>query len=353
MTRQPGIAVVGTGFGARVQVPALRAAGFDVVALVGRDEERTARRASRCNVDRACTDLADALALPNVDAVAIASPPASHAELSLVAIDAGRHVLCEKPFALDSEQATTVLGAAERAGIVHALGHEFRWQPDRVAVANAIRDGAIGAPRMVSSVDFVRLLGNPAFRMPDWYFDSGAGGGWLGASGSHIVDMLRVWLGEFASVSASSCVAAEHGEGSEDSFILQFRMRNGAIGVLQQSGAAWTSTGRTVVSGTRGTLVLEGGRVTLSDETGSRALLPEGGTTAVGATDRLDRLTSHEAMLYQRLGEAFRRAIDGDDPTGDVALPTFADGVAAMAVIDAARHSQRSGTTTDVPVPGR
>ena len=88
-----------------MHVPALRAAGFDVVALVGRDGERTARRAARLDVARSCTSLADALALPGVDVVAVATPPATHADLAVEAAEAGRHVICEKPFALDAVEA--------------------------------------------------------------------------------------------------------------------------------------------------------------------------------------------------------------------------------------------------------
>ena len=77
-------------------------AGFDVLALVGRDPEKTAERASMFDVPVACATLADALALPGVDAVTIATPPHTHAELALEAIAAGRHVLCEKPFDRDT-----------------------------------------------------------------------------------------------------------------------------------------------------------------------------------------------------------------------------------------------------------
>ena len=344
-----GIAVVGTGFGARVQVPALRAAGFDVRALVGRDPDRTARRAARCEVEQVCTDLGEALALPGVDAVAIASPPATHAELALTALDAGRHVLCEKPFTSDAPEAVTVLVAAERAGVTHALGHEFRWEAPRRAIASAIAEGAIGAPKLVSSVDFVHLLTNPAFRMPDWYFDADAAGGWLGASGSHMVDALRVWLGELAHVSAETTVAQEGAAGSEDSFVLQFRTHGGAVGSLLQTGASWASTGRTVISGTRGTLVLEGGAVTLTDADGKRPLAErerDGGGTA-----SLADMTSMEARQYAQLADAFRRAIAGEDPADEVALPTFRDGVAVMAVLDAARRSARDGGAVDVALP--
>ena len=83
--------VIGTSFGARIHVPALRQAGFDVVALVGVDPARTARRVERLGIPHACTSLAGALEL-GLDAVSIASPPATHAPLAAAAIDAGCHV---------------------------------------------------------------------------------------------------------------------------------------------------------------------------------------------------------------------------------------------------------------------
>jgi predicted dehydrogenase len=336
-----GIAVVGTGFGARVQVPAFRAAGFDVKALVGRDPDRTARRAARRGVDQVCTSMEEALALPGVDAVAIASPPATHGELTQQVIAAGRHVLCEKPFTRDAAEAIAVRDAAERAGVVHALGHEFRWEAPRRAVARAIADGAVGEPRVVSSVDFVNLLNNPAFRMPEWYFDADAAGGWLGASGSHMVDALRVWLGEFAQVSAVTGIARADAAGSEDSFGLQFRMRSGVIGSLVQTGASWASTGLTVITGTAGSLVLEGGTVTLTDEDGRRPIEERG--RGAGGTADLDDMTDLESRQYAHLADAFRRAIEGADPADEVPLPTFHDGVAGMLVLDAARRSARDG----------
>ena len=91
--------VVGTSFGGRVHVPALQAAGFDVVAMVGRDEARTKERATSLGVAHGLTSLDDALAL-GVDAVTVSSPPDSHVEPVLQAIEAGVHVLCEKPLSL-------------------------------------------------------------------------------------------------------------------------------------------------------------------------------------------------------------------------------------------------------------
>jgi predicted dehydrogenase len=344
MSEAIGVAVVGTAFGARVHVPALRAAGFDVIALVGRDVERTGRRASRAGVEHACATLADALALPGVDAVTIAAPPALHAELSHEVIAAGRHVICEKPFALDLAQASGLLDAARRAGIVHALGHELRWFPERIAVAKAIRAGAIGEPRLVGLVDFTPLLTDPAIRMPAWFYEAGVGGGWLGASGSHAIDMVRQWLGEFDRVSASTCVANPDGGDADDSFILQFRLQSGVIGVIEQTGAAWMSAGQNAITGTQGTIGIQSGRVTLTNADGGSVLHPiESGSDASPLTTQLASMTSHEVAAYTQLCEAFARAIRGEPPSGDVALPTFDDGVAVMAVMDAARQSAAAG----------
>src|SRR3546814_10164599 len=96
-----------------------------------------------------------------------------------------------------------LLAAAERAGIVNLLGHEFSWVPDRALLAQAIREGRICTPRFVSVLSYLPLLADPAAPMPDWWFDTDRGGGWLGAHSSHIIDQVRDWLGEFKTLSAS------------------------------------------------------------------------------------------------------------------------------------------------------
>ncbi|TML58820.1 MAG: Gfo/Idh/MocA family oxidoreductase, partial [Actinobacteria bacterium] len=239
MTDRPlGAVVVGTGFGARIHVPALRAAGFTVHALVGRDPERTARRAARLEV-AAMTSLSDALALPGVDAVTVATPPFAHAPVVLEAAAAGKHVLCEKPFALDAAEARAMLAAADQAGVVALVGHEFRWATERALAARAIASGAIGEPRLATFVSSVPLVADPDARVPEWWLDSGRGGGWLGASGSHAVDQIRVWLGEIEGVSAWTGTVSARAGGAEDSFTIRFRTVSGCEGVLQQSAGAW------------------------------------------------------------------------------------------------------------------
>jgi predicted dehydrogenase len=357
----PGAAVVGTGFGCRVHVPALRNAGFTVHALVGRDRERTQRRAARLGITRACTSLAEALEHEAVDAVTIATPPDTHAALAIEVCAARRHVLCEKPFALDAAEAARMLDAAERAAVTHLVGHEFRWAPDRALVARAIAQGVIGEPRMFSLVQYVPLVGDPAARVPDWWFDAGRGGGWLGASGSHVVDQLRTWVGEIASVSASLPTVSARTGGAEDTFVVRVTTTSGAQGVAQQTAASWTPhvVGLSIVAGTEGTIEVTGEGVFCSDRSGRRELavpvdleLP---APPELSDDPRERYTHLELGPYARLAGVLRAGVEGRPVESAVAVPTFVDGVAEMRVLDAIRASAAAGgavVTVDPSRPG-
>jgi len=327
-----------------VHVPALRAAGFTVEALVGRDPDRTRRRADRLGVARACTSLDDALAIVGVEAVTIATPPAGHAELAIRAAEAGRHVLCEKPFAFDTGEARAMLGAAERAGVTHLVGHEFRWATDRATVGRAIAEGRIGEPRFATFLSYVPLVADPAAAVPTWWFDPRAGGGWLGASGSHVVDQIRVWLGEFAEVSARLAVVSARDAVAEDSFTIRFRLASGVDGVLQQTAAAWgPMAGATRVAGTDGTVWIDGDEAWLADRDGTRRLEPPADLALPPAPEATDdprhRFTHLELGPYTRLCECLRAGVDGRPPSASVPVPTFADGLAEMVVLDAVRES--------------
>ncbi len=141
-----GVAVVGTGFGCYTHVRALRAAGFDVLALVGRDPKKTADRARLFEVPRALPSLTEALAVPGVECVTIATPPATHAELVEETVAAGRHVICEKPLTATLDEARHVLAAAEAAGVVHVLGTEFRYDPGQAGLVRAVATASSASP---------------------------------------------------------------------------------------------------------------------------------------------------------------------------------------------------------------
>ena len=239
-----------------------------------------------------------------------------------------------------------------QARVAHLVGHEFRWATERATVARAIADGMIGEPRFATFVSYVPMVADPDTRTPPWWFDPAAGGGWLGASGSHVVDQIRVWLGEFESVSATLTLVSERSGVAEDSFTIRFRLRTGVEGVLQQTAAAWgPSTGLTRVAGTRGSAWIDGDEAWIADRDGTRLLdvpadlvLP---AAPAVSDDPRHRYTHLELGPYTRLCEALRDGVSGATAgRGAVPLPTFADGVAEMEVLDAVRASAAAGGET-------
>jgi predicted dehydrogenase len=348
MTR---VAVVGTGFGCLTHVRALRAAGFDVLALVGRDAEKTAARAKRFEIDVPATALADVF--EHVDAVTIATPPLTHGPLVSESVKAGKHVLCEKPFASDAAQARLLLEAAEAAGVVHLLGTEFRFAPGRVLLANAIRDGLIGEPRLATFLLHIPLLAGADAEVPDWWSDAAQLGGWLGAQGSHDVDQIRSALGEFAGVSATLPHVGDHDWSAEDAYVVHFRLRNGCAGVMQSVASdRGPMLFQTRVAGTKGAVWAEGDRVQITDASGTRELpIPPDLEVAPADPPPADLMhttydwlhsTGMDMGPYTRLCETFLALISGETIPPDPAPATFADGVKSMEVLDAIRASAAS-----------
>jgi predicted dehydrogenase len=358
-TSEPlGAVVVGTGFGCFTHVRALRAAGFEVRALVGRDPAKTAERARLFGVARACTSLADALSQSGVDAVTIATPPHTHAPLVRAALASGKHVICEKPFARDTQQARELLAAAEAAGRVHLLGTEFRFDTGQALLARTIRAGAIGEPRLATFLLHVSALADPGAQVPDWWSDANQGGGWLGAHGSQVIDQIRFALGEFEAVSASLPRVAERRMTAEDAFVVHFRLRSGVVGTLQSTSGDWgPPLIVTRVTGSQGSAWIEGvgHKVWVADRSGTRRI-PVPDDLRAGPPDpppaevlqsAYERMVGHGLDLapYTRLAEAFRDRILGRPLAPEVRPATFADGVAGMSVLDAIRQSAAKGGT--------
>jgi predicted dehydrogenase len=352
--------VVGTSFGARVHVPALRAAGIEVAALVGRDPERTAARAETLGIGIAAISLSSALERADgATLVTVATPPDSHVEPVLEAIAAGAHVLCEKPFALSAADAATMTAAAEAAGVVALLGCEFRWATDEALAARLLRSGALGTPKLATFIQHSPLVAtglHGAFN-EEWWFDGDRGGGILNAAGIHYVDRFRTWLGDIAAVSATLQVAgARPADAAEDTYTVQLRFASGCTGLIQHCAAARGAPARLCrVIGDRGSVSLDGGEVWLTDDEPPRPVevpadlvLPE---PPPPSDDPKHAFTAIELPPYTRLAERWRdliegRAVDALAP----ATPTFRDGLQDQRVIDAVRASSAAdGAWVEVP----
>jgi predicted dehydrogenase len=201
---------------------------------------------------------------------------------------------------------------------------------------------------MITFALYTSLVADPAARMPGWWFDKGAGGGWLGAQGSHLVDQLHTWLGGVASLSATMSTVSPREGSADETYTVRFTMRNGVEGIMQATAAAWgPSVSMTRIAGTAGTLWLDGDTVWLADKDGQRRLtvppefelpsLPE------DAIDPREMFSAYEIAPYTCLARYFRESIEGREHQGVVPAATFADGLAATLVLDAVRGSAANG----------
>jgi len=206
-----GIAVIGLGNALEPHAKSLLDLKdrVRVVWAAARSEARTREAAARFGFP-VTSDIARAIADPAVAAVLVLAPPNVHLPLAEAAFAAGKHVLCEKPFAMDLAEARGMLAAAERAGVVHVLGVEFRFATAHELLRRTIAAGAIGTPRQALFAWLVPFLSHPAAQTPDWWEDAARGGGFLGAWGSHLIDQVRVTLGH-------GCRGSGHHAGSRPS----------------------------------------------------------------------------------------------------------------------------------------
>ena len=349
--RAPGAVVVGTGFGVLTHLRALRAAGFEVRSLVGRDAAKAKDRAVRFEVPHSTDDLDEALALDGVDAVSVATPPHAHAQIVLAAIGAGKHVLCEKPFARDLDEARTMLHAAEEEDVVHLLGTEWRFDTGQASLTRTVRSGAIGEPKLALFQLQLPSLVDPGAGLPAWWEQQAEGGGWLGAYGSHVIDQVRTTLGEFAQVSATlQRLSPRPGMTADDTFTVHFELDNGCQGIMHSSCAAGGQfVATTKITGTKGSAWLQGEEVFVDTGDGPRQL-PAPGDLPLVAPDAPPSELLHttydmwhsmgiDLAPYTRVYEVLRARIVGVPVAADPVAATFVDGVACQAALDAIHRS--------------
>jgi predicted dehydrogenase len=146
---QINAAVVGVGFVGVAHVEALRRIGVNVIGVVGSTPERAEAKTRAANL-RVYESLDALVADPAVDVVHVATPNHAHAEQVRAVVAAGKHVVCEKPLALTSEETADLLRRAEETGLVHAVCYNLRFYPLCHQMRAMVASGAIGDPRLVS-----------------------------------------------------------------------------------------------------------------------------------------------------------------------------------------------------------
>ena len=192
-TNRPlGVAIAGLGFGEAVHLPALRdCPGTEPVALWHPRAERL-ERACRAAELGGSTDFSAVLADPRVEAVVIATPPAPRFELARQALEAGKHLLLEKPVALEAAAIEELQRLAIRNKLCVAVDFEYRAVPVFQQLAALLAEGVLGEPWLVK-LDWLMASRADASRPWTWYSQAAEGGGVLGALGTHAFDILN-WL---------------------------------------------------------------------------------------------------------------------------------------------------------------
>lgn len=192
-TPQPlRVAIAGLGFGEKVHLNALRDCPHtEPVALWHPRRERLEAACSATGL-RGSDDVQALLDDPGIDALVIATPPEPRAALARAALEAGKHLLLEKPVALDTPTIEELQRLAISRGLCVAVDFEYRAVPLFQQLAGLLQQGVLGEPWLVK-LDWLMSSRADASRPWSWYSSTAAGGGVLGALGTHAFDTLH-WL---------------------------------------------------------------------------------------------------------------------------------------------------------------
>ncbi len=239
MTSPLRVGIIGVGWGSVVQVPAFRLVPeYEVAALCSRRQESVEAAGEKLGVADCSTDWERFVQRDDLDVISICTPVDLHAEQTIAAIEAGKHVLCEKPQALRAADAKRMLDAAEKAGVAHAVCFENRYDPARLAIWEAVQEGALGTPYLARAHASADYWHPTRGLQSEWMYRLEEGGGYLMGMASHDIDYLLALFGEAAAVCADVRTTVERRprpDGSElevdadDTSALLMRMKSGAL----------------------------------------------------------------------------------------------------------------------------
>jgi predicted dehydrogenase len=347
------VGVIGVGFGSAVHIPVLkRIPEAEVVAVCARRPDRAHFAAAEHGIKTAVGDFRLLLQDESIDAVVIATPPHLHHQMSLAAIEAGKHVLCEKPLARGLAEARDMIKMAERNGVVAMVNHEFRFLPARARAKELIDEGYLGDPHSASVRAFRSSLNDPQGATWDWLMESAKGGGMLGAAGSHHIDALRWWFGEIKAVAGATATMVKRRRmpessqmapvDADDNFALMIRFANGALASIHYSATAPQDTGDEVIlSGSEGMLMLRADGVLVGARRGEELReLP----IPARLEPEIPEFAHPSANPTYLLAKTWIHAIQ----TGAPGSPSFADGVKVQEVLDGVVRSTQLGRWIEV-----
>lgn len=360
-SNQIGIAVVGTGFGQKIHIP-----GFqyhdrtEVVAVYNRDLNRAREIADKNQIYYASDNLEEILSLKEVDAVSISTPPFLHYEMAKKVLEAKKHLLLEKPMAMNARQVKELYHLAAQQKVVAIADFEFRYIPAWQLLAEYLQNDYVGKKRLVKIDWLVTSRANPE-REWNWYSQQEAGGGALGSVASHAFDYIS-WL--FGSVSRLSgylnCAIPERPDpqdgdkmkpvNADDTCLITMELEDGTPLQLSISSVTYGGRGHWVeIYGEKGTLVL--GSSNLKDYVHGFELLaaPVGKSlkkVSIPKKYDFERVfTDGRLAPFVRVIDRLVAAIDA----GKSLVPSLQEGVYSQLLMDLTHQSHQQKSWVKVP----
>ena len=204
-----GVGIIGTGFGFMHLLGFRQCEQVRVVAVCQRTPGKAEAFAQQHSVPYAYTDYRQVIAHPDVHVVSIAAPPYVHHEMTLAALAAGKHVLCEKPFAMNARQGREMYERAQASGLAHATAFNWRFLPGVSWTKELIDEGFLGRIYPANLMWGMERQADPNIPLLWRHQKEFAGFGVLGDIGPHVVDIVRWLLGDFRTVSAHTMTALQ------------------------------------------------------------------------------------------------------------------------------------------------
>ncbi|NOZ24274.1 MAG: Gfo/Idh/MocA family oxidoreductase [Planctomycetes bacterium] len=234
--------------------------GVEVVAVCDKDEEKLQQAVKEFGCDLATTDGEELIAREDLDIVGVCTPDHFHAPLTIAALKAGKHVLCEKPMAPTWQECLDMVKAADEAGKKFMIGQSYRFNPTYAAVKQPVAEGRLGTVFYVESQYWNNLEGIGG--VGNWRNDPNIRHPFLG--GCHALDLTRFIAGNIVEVTAVANHLAFEAQPTDDCITAHLVFESGAIGrALVSSGCKCPFSTTLSVYGTKGTI--DGGRICLAD----------------------------------------------------------------------------------------
>ena len=189
------VGVIGTGFIGPVHVEALRRLGIEVLALAGHGAERTAEKARQMHIARSYGSVEELLADPDINVVHITSPNHLHFAHAKASLLAGKHVVCEKPLAMNSQESGELVALAQKTKLVNAVNFNLRYYPLSQQAREMVRGGELGRVYIVQGSYLQDWLLLPTDW--NWRLETELGGNMRAVSdiGSHWIDLTTFITG--------------------------------------------------------------------------------------------------------------------------------------------------------------